>query len=90
MKQSVKRLRETKGAYQKARDYRYRELADWDPYDADAREKHKKIVDQINLEESALDMEWPEQKPQITCGPVVNSRGEFARWTDGDWEPIDV
>jgi hypothetical protein len=88
VKISIINLRKARESYDLARSIRYRELVDWNAYDDDAFEKHKKVIEQINLEESALLMEWPEEKSLVTCGPVVNSKGEFAKWVEDGWQEI--
>ena len=55
MKPSIEILRKAFNAYSRARQARYDELTDWDPYDSDALEKHKKVSDRMNMEESACE-----------------------------------
>ncbi len=53
MKSSIARLRAAYVEYTSAKQERYDELASWDPYAADALDRHKEVAARIQLEESS-------------------------------------
>ena len=87
MKESIKQMRKTKWAYEKARQKRYDELADWDPYDSDAFEKHKEVAKRIDLEEHATEIESIDDPLMCTAMALIDRSGVLYFGNKEPYEP---
>ena len=89
MKPSIKRLRTAYSEYMSAKQARYDELTDWNPYDDDALEKHKVVSARISMEESAILIEDERLIYQISIGPYIHEDMLYAsNYSSDSKEPL--